>query len=388
LPKVQKPSFHFLRVGLAITFLWVGVLIFKDPAGWGAYMRPWAAGLLPVPIAQAMAGTAVLDITIGALLLVDYLVWLAALLGALHLIIVLAVSGVTEITVRDVGLLVGALALMMDSLPAWIMDRLFFFKKTGPEGKTKPASGNTAGASALIEFYGKECPHCLKMAPLVLDLQKNLGILVEQREVWHDDGNLKIFRQYDKNFCGGVPFFINAATGESICGETTYDSLEKLAKGEKPAENHSPLKNIDFNHIINGIYIGTNQCCRTHFDQELSKLGIEADISLEETRVDSPFGIKYYFWLPVKNHEALTQEQLDFGVSVLRELSALNKKVYVHCQNGHGRAPSLVAAYLVSGGKNPEEAIAIIKNQRPAIHLNDVQMQSLVDFAKRQKPNM
>lgn len=106
-----------MRVGLAITFLWIGVLIFRYPEAWGGYLQPWAAGLLPIPLRQAMIGTAILDIAIGALLLTDTLTWLAALVGAGHLIVVLTVSGITEITVRDIGLLAGLAAVLMDSLP-------------------------------------------------------------------------------------------------------------------------------------------------------------------------------------------------------------------------------------------------------------------------------
>lgn len=121
---MKKTSFHFLRVGLAITFLWIGILIFKNPEAWGGYLQPWAAGLLPIPLSQAMIGTAILDITIGAFLLFDFLVWLAALVGSIHLIIVLTVSGITDITVRDIGLLVGTLALMIDSLPQWMLNKI------------------------------------------------------------------------------------------------------------------------------------------------------------------------------------------------------------------------------------------------------------------------
>lgn len=113
---MQRASFHILRVGLAITFLWIGILILKQPESWGGYLKPWAAGLLPVPLDQAMMGTAVLDIVIGALLLIDSWVWLAALVGTTHLVIVLAVSGITDITVRDIAILAGVIALLVDSL--------------------------------------------------------------------------------------------------------------------------------------------------------------------------------------------------------------------------------------------------------------------------------
>ena len=130
---MKKTSLHFLRVGLAITFLWIGVLIFKNPEAWGGYLQPWAAGLLPIPLTQEMIGTAILDITIGALLLIDILTWLAALVGAIHLVIVLTVSGITDITVRDLGLLAGTLALMIDSLPQSLIGRIAFLKKLMPE---------------------------------------------------------------------------------------------------------------------------------------------------------------------------------------------------------------------------------------------------------------
>ncbi len=121
---MKKTSFHILRVGLAVTFLWIGVLIFKQPEAWGGYLMPWAAGLLPVPIEQAMMGTAILDIIIGALLLFDFFVWFAALVGVIHLIIVLAVSGITDITVRDIGILATAIALMADSLPENFINKI------------------------------------------------------------------------------------------------------------------------------------------------------------------------------------------------------------------------------------------------------------------------
>lgn len=139
---MKKTSFHFLRVGLAITFLWIGVLIFKNPDAWGGYLQPWAVGLLPIPLSQAMIGTAILDITIGAFLLVDFLPWLAAFVGAIHLIIVLTTSGVTDISVRDIGLLVAVLAIVIDSLPPAILRRITFLIKSKPETNKGRPPGN------------------------------------------------------------------------------------------------------------------------------------------------------------------------------------------------------------------------------------------------------
>ena len=133
---MKKTSFHILRVGLGITFVWVGVLIFKEPQAWGGYLQPWAAGLLPIPLEQAMMGTAILDIVIGALFLIDCFTWLAALVGAIHLIIVLTVSGITDITVRDIGLLAGTVALAVDS-SSFFLKKMKFLQKSNSEDKMR-----------------------------------------------------------------------------------------------------------------------------------------------------------------------------------------------------------------------------------------------------------
>lgn len=147
--------------------------------------------------------------------------------------------------------------------------------------------------------------------------------------------------------------------------------------------DHSQIKELEYSEITDGIYIGTNQCCQTHFDDKLKKEGITADISLEDERLDAPFGVDFYVWIPVKNHAAPRPDQLEFGVSVIEKLIAMGKKVYVHCKNGHGRAPTLVAAYLIKKGKNPEEAETFIKTKRPQMHLEEAQRQALREFSKK-----
>lgn len=138
---------------------------------------------------------------------------------------------------------------------------------------------------------------------------------------------------------------------------------------------------LDFNYITDGIYIGTNQCCQTHFDERLKKEGITADISLEEDRLDAPFGVDFYVWIPVINHTPPTPDQLEFGISILDKLISMGKKIYVHCKNGHGRAPTLVAAYLISKGQSPESAEAFVKSKRFSIHFEEAQRQALLDFS-------
>ena len=87
--------------------------------------------------------------------------------------------------------------------------------------------------SHLLEFYGTECPHCVRMHELVERLEKEEGLKVEGLEVWHNKENEKKFLELDKGQCGGVPFFYNTQTKCWICGETDYETLKKWAKGEE-----------------------------------------------------------------------------------------------------------------------------------------------------------
>lgn len=140
---------------------------------------------------------------------------------------------------------------------------------------------------------------------------------------------------------------------------------------------------LEYNDIVDGIFIGTNKCCRMHLDAMLKKEGVTADVSLEETILDRPLGVEMYVWIPVKDHAAPTTDQLDFGANALQKLVSQQKKIYVHCKNGHGRAPTLVAAYLIQKGMSAYDAEALIKRKRPTIHLEDVQRAALREFEKK-----
>ncbi len=82
---------------------------------------------------------------------------------------------------------------------------------------------------SLYNFYGKECPHCENMEPIIEQLKAETGVSVERLEVWNDEANMKKLESYDKGVCGGVPYFYNTETQKSICGEATLDELKAWA---------------------------------------------------------------------------------------------------------------------------------------------------------------
>lgn len=80
----------------------------------------------------------------------------------------------------------------------------------------------------LFEFYGKECPHCVRMEPILRRLKEE-GVEIQEYEVWHNAEHAKKMDEYDNGHCGGVPFFVNPETGKSVCGEAPYEELKKIA---------------------------------------------------------------------------------------------------------------------------------------------------------------
>ena len=82
----------------------------------------------------------------------------------------------------------------------------------------------------LLEFYGEECPHCIKMKPLVERLEKEENAKILKYEVWHNEENVKKMEEYDKGLCGGVPFFFNTENGKYICGSTDYEEFKSWAR--------------------------------------------------------------------------------------------------------------------------------------------------------------
>lgn len=140
---------------------------------------------------------------------------------------------------------------------------------------------------------------------------------------------------------------------------------------------------FEYSKITDYIYIGTNKCCKGRFVKELLKEGIRADISLERERIDTPFGVKFYLWLPTEEHNPLSFEQLIAGACFLKSLTDQKIKVYVHCEHGHSRSLTFVSVYLILTQKmKASEAISFVKEKRPQVHINPIQKKALKNLEK------
>lgn len=145
---------------------------------------------------------------------------------------------------------------------------------------------------------------------------------------------------------------------------------------------------FDYSQITDSIFIGSDLCkgnvCPIH-GPEFESLGILVELNLSAERKEiPPDGIDIYSWIPVADGYAPTQEQLDIGTAIMDEAVSQGKRVYVHCKNGHGRSPTMVAAYLIRyQGKGVDEAIDFVARARPEIHVEGAQKEALNKFLER-----
>jgi polymorphic toxin system DSP-PTPase phosphatase-like protein len=133
--------------------------------------------------------------------------------------------------------------------------------------------------------------------------------------------------------------------------------------------------------VVPGLYVG-GQFLGKGWPVLKSK-GITAVVSMRQEYDDREAGIapEHYLYLPTKDNFPPTMEQLQKGVDFIREEIAAGGKVYIHCWEGVGRAPTMAAAYLVSTGLSTKQAWDSICTVRPFIRPIEGQVNQIERFA-------
>ena len=76
-------------------------------------------------------------------------------------------------------------------------------------------------------------------------------------------------------------------------------------------------------------------------------------------------------------------QQIQEGVEWARQQAGSGRKVLVHCAHGHGRSATLLGAILIADGvvQSVDDAVALMKAQRPRVRLNRRQLAALKAWA-------
>lgn len=112
----------FLRIGLAVIFLWFGIDKFFNPSVWANFVPEWMLPLIIINMTVFIYIQGAIEAIIGALLIVGYKTRIAALAAAVTLFVILISVGLNDIGLRDFGLLCAAITLSLLGSNIWSVD--------------------------------------------------------------------------------------------------------------------------------------------------------------------------------------------------------------------------------------------------------------------------
>ncbi len=200
------------------------------------------------------------------------------------------------------------------------------------------------------------------------------------------DGGIKVdeIRRLVHN--GGKSFCVGSYLNSSEFPVENYNLLKSSMELGEQEQKHTIHISEPYSKITNYIYLGPNRCCRMFsFDKKLLDLGVKAEINLEEFGSSGTLGVDLYLWIPTKDHMSPNQTQLISAVKTMDSLVKNKTKMYVHCELGHTRSPTLVVAYLIYIGKSLDDAILFVKKKRYTINITKNQIEGLKKFEKSLK---
>ena len=104
--------------------------------------------------------------------------------------------------------------------------------------------------------------------------------------------------------------------------------------------------------------------------QRMLDYGITAIVNMRREHSDIDKGIagERHLQLATTDNTPPSLDDLMRGVAFIGAEIERGGKVYVHCAVGCGRAPTMTAAYLISTGLTPDEALQRLRQVRPFIN--------------------
>lgn len=100
-----------LRLGLGLTFIYVGLQSLLDPLSWIGFLPYWLTPIIHPAIALKIH--AIVSLIIGVSLLTGFKLKIFSILAFLELAAILIFYGVDNVTFRDFGLATAAIALFL-----------------------------------------------------------------------------------------------------------------------------------------------------------------------------------------------------------------------------------------------------------------------------------
>ncbi len=134
-----------VRIGLGLVFLWFGLTQIFNGQSFLGYLPSFAEQIPLAPLTIILLN-GILDTIIGLFYTLGILTRLTAFVAAVHLCIVVIGLGYNDIAVRDLGLMIMSLTVMINGPDHWTFDTHFMGRV---KNKVKTKSGFLGDAMGI-----------------------------------------------------------------------------------------------------------------------------------------------------------------------------------------------------------------------------------------------
>ena len=122
--QLEKYSKPLLRIVMSLVFLYFGFQQIMSPAAWAGFVPDYAL-VFGLTAEKIVLGNALLELSLGALLLFGLYVRFASLILALHLFGIGFSLGFNALAVRDYGLAFATLVIFLNGSDNFCLDKVF-----------------------------------------------------------------------------------------------------------------------------------------------------------------------------------------------------------------------------------------------------------------------
>ena len=116
----------------------------------------------------------------------------------------------------------------------------------------------------------------------------------------------------------------------------------------------------------------------------LAERGISAIVDLRDEDTDDPILIKkysmHYLRIGIVDRGIPDETEAKEITNWIHEKINSGNKVFIHCNLGRGRAPTMACLYLISKGMTSKDAIYSIKKNRRYAYFNKKQLKFIQEF--------
>lgn len=127
--KLSRYSPMFLRLGIAIVFLWFGFSQIKNPAAWTRMMPEYIQSIMPFSANTLIYMNGFVEIILATVLLLGFYTRTVSFLLGLHLLHIVTIVGYGAIGARDLALAFAAFAIFLKGADEFCLDSVLKSRK-------------------------------------------------------------------------------------------------------------------------------------------------------------------------------------------------------------------------------------------------------------------